>query len=248
MSTGPAGTGPADAGATVPLPPASAPPLIDLQGVWVRYRGAAPEAALGPANLAVGHGELVMVTGPAGSGKSTLLSVIGLLRRPDAGRYLLNGLDTAALRDRDLTALRGRQIGWVFQRPRLLAARTALDNVMVPLLYGGLAGPRRRAAAAVALDRVGLAEVSLVPAGSLSAGQQQAVSIARAIVTEPSLLLCDDPAAGLDQAATARVTELLAGLRAEGKTVLITGTGRLAALHGSRQISLGAAAARPGIR
>lgn len=234
-------------GATVPLPSTPAGPLIDLRGIWVRYHGAA-EAALGPANLAVRHGELVTMTGPAGSGKSTLLAVIGLLRRPNAGRYLLNGWDTAFLSDRDLTALRGRQIGWVFQRLRLLEARTALDNVMVPLLYSGLARARRRAAAAEALERVGLADGGFVLAGQLSAGQQQAVAIARAIVTEPNLLLCDDPAAGLDQAATARIMGLLADLRASGKTVLIAGPSQLVAVPGARQISLGAAAARPGAR
>ena len=239
-------SGPGSTGATLPLPPVPAAALVDLRGVWVRYQGAA-QAALGPANLAVGHAELVMVTGPAGSGKSTLLAVIGLLRRPDAGRYLLNGLDTAALGDRDLATLRGRQIGWVFQRPRLLAARTVLDNVMVPLLYGGLPRPRRRAAAAEALDRVGLADAGLLLAGQLSAGQQQAVAIARAIVTEPNLLLCDDPAASLDHAATSRVIGLLAGLRAGGRTVIIAGAGLLA-VPGARQISLGAAAARPGAR
>ncbi len=179
-----------------------AAPLIELRGVWVRYPGAA-SAAVGPANFVIAHGELVTLTGPAGSGKSTMLAVIGLLIRPDAGRYLLNGLDTAALGDRDLAALRGRQIGWIFQRPRLLPARTALDNVLVPLLYGGLARPRRRAAAAAALDRVGLAGIAQVAAGQLSAGQQQAVALARAIVTEPNLLLCDDPTASLDRHAAA---------------------------------------------
>jgi len=235
---------------TAPLAPGPAAPLIELRGVWVRYPGGT-DPALGPANLVVGHGELVTVTGPAGSGKSTLLAVVGLLIRPAAGRYLLNGLDTAALGDRDLAALRGRQLGWVFQRPRLLPARTALDNVMVPLLYGGVARPKRRAAAAAALDRVGLAGWAQVAAGRLSAGQQQAVAIARAIVTEPNLLLCDDPTASLDHEAAVRVSGLLAGLRAEGRTVLVASTGQLAAARGSRQIRLGGisqAAARPGAR
>lgn len=232
---------------TAPLPRPPAAPLIELSGIWVRYPGAAGPAA-GPVNLVVGHGELVIVRGPAGSGKTTLLAVIGLLIRPAAGRYLLNGLDTAALGDRELTALRGRQIGWVFQQPRLLLARTALDNVMVPLLYTGLARPPRRAAAAAALDRVGLAGAAQVAAGRLSAGQQQAVAVARAIVTEPNLLLCDDPVAGLDQAAAARVTGLLTGLRAEGRTVLIAGTGRFAAAQGAREITLGGAPVRPGAR
>ena len=217
-----------------------AAPLIELSGIWVRYPGAAA-AALGPANLLVGHGELVTLTGPAGSGKSTLLAVVGLLIRPSAGRYLLNGLDTAALGDRELAALRGRQIGWIFQRPRLIQARTALDNVLVPLLYGGLARPRRRAAAAAALDRVGLAGAAQVATGRLSAGQQQAVAVARAIVTEPNLLLCDDPTASLDADAAAGVIGLLADLRAEGRTVLVASTGQLAEAGRSRRIRLGGA-------
>lgn len=249
MSLGPWGAGPGRAGPgdTVPLPPMPAAPLIDLQGVWVRYPGAA-QAALGPANLAVGHAELLTVTGPAGSGKSTLLSVIGLLRRPSAGRYLLNGIDTAALGDGDLAALRGRHIGWIFQRPQLVAVRTALDNVAIPLLYSGMARAQRRDAAAAALDRVGLAGAGMVCAGRLSAGQQQAVAVARAIVTEPNLLLCDEPAASLDQAAAARIIGLLSSLRSAGTAVLIASAGQLPAVPGSRRISLGAAGIRPGTR
>jgi putative ABC transport system ATP-binding protein len=237
QNTGPANTGPANSGSTTPLPRLPAAPLVELRGAWVRYPGAA-SAALGPANLVVGHGELVAISGPAGAGKTTLLAVIGLLIRPTAGRYLLNGLDTAALGDGDLSALRGRQIGWVFQAPRLIAARTALDNVMVPLLYSGLARPRRQAAATAALGRVGMAGYAQVAAGRLSAGQQQAVAVARAIVTEPNLLLCDDPTASLDQAAARRVVGILTDLRAEGRTVLIASTARLRATEGSRHIRL----------
>jgi putative ABC transport system ATP-binding protein len=233
----PAGTGPGSTGSTTPLPSLPAAPLIELRGAWVRYPGATA-AALGPANLVIGHGELVAVSGPAGAGKTTLLALIGLLIRPTAGRYLLNGLDTSVLGDGDLAALRGHQIGWVFQTPRLIAARTALDNVLVPLLYGGMARRRRQAAAAAALDRVGVAESAQVAAGRLSAGQQQAVAVARAIVTEPNLLLCDDPTASLDRAAAARVIGLLTSLRAEGRTVLIAGTERLTASKDARHIRL----------
>jgi len=218
---------------------APAAPLVDLRGVGVRYRGAAA-AALAGVHLNVGHGELVTISGPAGSGKSTLLGVIGLLLRPTSGSYLLNGLDTAALGDRERAAFRCRQIGCVLQRPQLLPARSALDNVLLPVLYSGLPRQRRRIAALDALDRVGLAGAAHVAAGDLAAGEQQRTAIARAIVTGPSLLLCDDPTASLDDAAAAQVIGLLVGLRRDGRTVLVATGDQLAAAHSSRTLAVGA--------
>jgi putative ABC transport system ATP-binding protein len=218
---------------------APAAPLVDLRGIGVRYPGAAA-AALADVYLTVGHGELVTFAGPAGSGKSTLLGVIGLLLRPTSGSYLLSGLDTATLGDRDRAALRCRQIGCVLQRPHLLPARSALENVMLPVLYSGLARQRRRNAALEALDRVGLAGAAHVAAGRLAAGEQQRTAIARAIVTGPSLLLCDDPTASLDNAAAAQVIGLLVGLRRDGRTVLVATGDQLAEAHSSRTIAVGA--------
>ena len=215
-------------------------PLIELRGVGVRYPGC---TALDAVDLTVGHGELVTLAGPAGSGKSTLLGVVGLLLAPTAGSYLLNGLDTARLGDRERTSLRGRQIGCVFQRPHLLPSRSVLDNVMLPVLYSGLPRQQRRSAALDALERVGLTARPQTAAGELAAGEQQRVAIARAIVTEPSLLLCDDPTASLDEAGAAQIVGLLVSLRRDGRTVLVATRNQLAAAYSSRNLSVGA---RPG--
>ncbi len=224
--------------ATRPLPRPPGQPLIELRDVGVRYRGAGLPALSG-IGLTVGHGELVTLAGPARSGKSTLLSVVGLLLRPTTGSYLLNGFDTCSLRDRERTALRGRQIGCVFQQPRLLPSRSALDNVMLAVLYGGLPRPRQHSAAADALDRVGLAARRNVLAGQLSAAEQQRVAIARAVAGDPSLLLCDDPTASLDEALAAQIISLLVSLHREGRTVLIVTRDQLAAAYSSRTLTVG---------
>ena len=223
--------------ATRPLPRPAGQPLIELRDVSVRYQGAGP-AALSAVDLIVGHGELVTLTGPARSGKSTLLSVVGLLLRPTAGSYLLNGFDTGTLRDRERTALRGRQIGCVLQQPRLLPARSVLDNVLLAVLYAGLPRQRQERAAADALDRVGLAARRNVLAGQLSAAEQQRVAVARAVAGDPSLLLCDDPTAGLDEALAAQIINLLVSLNREGRTVLIVTRDQLAAAYSSRSLTM----------
>jgi putative ABC transport system ATP-binding protein len=201
-------------------------------------RGRAP-AALRPVDLTVQAGELVTLTGTATCGRTTLLSVIGLLLRPTTGRYLLNGLDTAKLRDRDRSALRGRKIGMVFQPPHLLPSRSALDNVMMPLLYSGLPGQARRSLALDSLDRVGMASRNRAMAGRLSASERQRVAMARALVTSPGLLLCDDPTAGLDPDQAARVIGLLTSLQAAGRTVIVATADQLAAAYSSRCVSIG---------
>jgi len=220
-------------------PASSALPLIELRGIGVRYPGATVTALHG-IDLTVGHGELVTLDGPVGSGKSTLLSVVGLMLTPTTGSYLFNGLDTARLGDRDLACIRCRQIGYVSQRPALLAARSVLENVMLPALYAGLPRHRRRIAALDALDRVGLARVAHVTARELTVGQQQMVAIARAVVTEPSLLVCDDPTANLDDAAATTIVGLLVGLRLDRRTVLVATKDQLAAAYSSRIVTVGA--------
>jgi putative ABC transport system ATP-binding protein len=217
--------------------PAPATPLIELRAVSVRYPGAAA-AALDGIELTLGHGELITLSGPAGSGKSTLIGVLALLQRPTSGRYLLNGLDTARLHDRERAWIRSRQIGCVLQRPQLLPARSVLDNVMLAVMYSGQARKRRRIAVFEALDLVGLAGEAHLIAGELAAGEQQRVAIARAIVGEPNLLLCDDPTASLDDAAAAHVIGLLSGLRREGRTVLVATRDQLAAAYSSRILAV----------
>jgi putative ABC transport system ATP-binding protein len=230
----------------VPVARPATQPLIELHGTGVQHPGRG-YPVLSAINLSVRHGELVTLTGPAGSGKSTLLSVVGLLLRPTTGRYLLNGLDTARLSDRERTALRCRMIGRVFQRPQLLASRSVLDNVMLPVLYAGLNRQQRAGAATVALERVGLATRAGVTAGELSAGEQQRVAMARAITADPSLVLCDDPTAGLDQMSAAEIIGFLVSLHKEGTTVLIATRDQLAAAHSSHSIVLGTAGVGMGL-
>lgn len=234
--------------ATAPLP--AVPPVVDLRGVGFSYpgqqRGAAqhtrnglPPPALSRVDLTISAGELVTLTGPAGSGKSTLLSVIGLLLRPTAGSYLLNGIDTARLGDRDRAALRAREIGIVSQPVQLLPSRTALDNAALPLVYLGAPLRLRRSVAGAALERVGLAAQANIPVRDLSADERQRVAIGRALVTEPGLVLCDDPTASLDPELAAQVIGLLTSLRSDGRTVLLATDDQLAAAYASRCIRWG---------
>lgn len=197
-----------------------------------------PISRPGLVNLSVRRGELVTLTGPAGSGKSALLHVVGLIDRPATGSYVLNGRDTARLDDRDRAALRGHQIGIAFQRPHLLPARTTLENVALPLCYAGWPSDPRMDAALAALDRVGLVNRAQVVTAELSAAERKLVAIARALATCPGVVLFDDPTAGLDEAAAARIVSLLIGLHREGRTVLIATDDQFATAYSSQRITL----------
>jgi len=195
--------------------------VIEFAGVGKRYPGPPPVTALRPADLVIRRGDYTAVLGPSGAGKSTFLNITGLLARPTEGVYRLDGIDTADLCERDRTALRGRRIGFVFQSFHLLPHRSALENVMLSMLYTGVPRGKRRARAAATLDRVGLARRAQAPAGVLSGGERQRVAIARALVNRPSLLLCDEPTGNLDTATAATVLELIRELRADGFTVVV---------------------------
>jgi putative ABC transport system ATP-binding protein len=212
------------------------PPLIELRGLLLRSQRELPAARR--IDLIVWPGELVLLAGQPRSGRSELLNVLGLLDRPAAGSYLLNGTDTARLKDRDRSAVRGRQIGIVFQRKMLLPTRSVLDNVILPLRYLGVRRRDRVTAALAALDRVGIASTAGLMAWQLSAEELALCAIARSLVTKPGLLLCDDPTAGVDEETTTRVIALLASLHREGKTVLIASAEQLAAAYSSRSIEL----------
>lgn len=200
---------------------AEPPPVIEFAGVAKRYPGPPPVPALRPADLVIRRGEYVAVVGPSGSGKSTFLNVLGLLDRPSEGVYRLDGIDTAGLTERDRTALRGRRIGFVFQSFHLLPHRSAMENVMLSMLYTGVPRRKRRVRAAATLDRVGLAKRAHAPVGLLSGGERQRVAIARALVNRPSLLLCDEPTGNLDTATAGTVLELIGELHADGFTVVV---------------------------
>ena len=198
-------------------------PLVVFERVARTYRnGPVAVEALRACDLVVEAGEHVAVTGPSGSGKSTFLHVIGCLDRPTSGTYRFDGRDVTSLSDRELAAVRNRAIGFVFQRFHLLRDETAQRNVELPLLLTKLNGAERRRSVMTALSVVGLADRMKHYPRQLSGGQEQRVGIARAIVTDPTLLLCDEPTGDLDRKAGDEILNLLQALnREQGKTIIM---------------------------
>ena len=225
-----------------------APPVIELRELARTYPGPPPVPALRPARLVIEAGDYVAVTGPSGSGKSTLLHLLGLLDTPTGGRYLLDGLDTGALGDRDRSALRGRRIGFVFQAFHLLPYRTALENVLLAELYNATPRGARIQAATAALDAVGLGHRLDALPTTLSGGERQRVAIARALVNQPSLLLCDEPTGNLDSRNAAALMELLDRLNAGGFTIVVITHDAAVAAHAGRAVAIsdGALSEEPG--
>jgi putative ABC transport system ATP-binding protein len=216
-----------------------APPVIELRGVGRSWAGRPPVTAPCQVDLTVERGELVIVTGQAGAGKTTLLNVIGLLERPTAGRYRLNGIDTAILSERERSVLRAGQIGFVFQRQQLLTSRSVIDNVALALVYHGLRERQRRQRAMDMLSWIGIADRASVVAGQLCDAERQLVAIARAMAGAPSLLLWDEPTATLDRVAAARVIDLLEGWRRDGGTAVIVTRDPLLTVHGTMSLVIG---------
>jgi putative ABC transport system ATP-binding protein len=198
------------------------PPLIELEDVARYYRmGDAEIAALDGVSFAIDRGEMVAIIGSSGSGKSTLLNILGCLDTPSRGRYRLDGRDVQDMTDDERAWLRNRQIGFVFQSFQLLHRATAQDNVALPLVYRGTPARIRSARAQQALTRVGLGHRRNHRPYQMSGGQRQRAAIARALVTEPSLILCDEPTGNLDSATADEVMALFGELHAEGNTILI---------------------------
>ena len=169
----------------------------------------------------VRQNEFVSILGPSGSGKSTLMNIIGCLDTATSGSYVLNGRDIGSLKDRQLAKVRNRDIGFVFQQFQLLNRMSALDNVVLPLIYAGVSSRERRARATVLLNKVGLGDKMMNKPKQLSGGQQQRVAIARAMVTDPSIILADEPTGALDQKTGAQIMELFEQLNNEGKTIIM---------------------------
>jgi len=203
------------------LDAADVPPVLRLAAVRREFESDPPVVALDVVELTVGTGEYLAIVGPSGSGKSTLLNVLGLLDRPTAGVYELDGIDTGALSDRERAALRAERIGFVFQSFHLLPHRSALENVMLGCLYQGVRRTVRRERALQALTRVGLARRTGFVPTRLSGGERQRVAVARALAAQPSLLLCDEPTGNLDSANTIAVLDLFDELLASGLTVVV---------------------------
>ncbi|MGZ6671804.1 MAG: ABC transporter ATP-binding protein [Solirubrobacteraceae bacterium] len=207
-------------------------PVIEVQDVERVYRlGEDVEVrALDGVSLCIARGEFVAIMGSSGSGKSTLMHILGCLDAPTAGRYLLDGVDVRDIAEDDLADLRNRKIGFVFQSFNLVARTTAVANVELPLAYAGLGRRERRARATAALAAVGMEDRLHHLPSELSGGQQQRAAVARAIVTDPAIILADEPTGNLDSHSTEEILGVFARLNAEGRTVvLITHEGDVAA-------------------
>lgn len=177
--------------------------------------------ALDGVSLDISDGEYVTIVGNSGSGKSTLMNILGCLDAPTAGRYFLDERDVGRLSEDELSEIRSRKIGFIFQNFNLIAGLTALENVELPLLYRKIPKKRRGDIALAALDSVGLSDRALHRPTELSGGQQQRVAIARAIASEPQIILADEPCGNLDSHAGAEVLDILDALNKEGKTVVM---------------------------
>ena len=212
-------------------------PVIEVVGLGKTYgSGDTAVAALRGVDLTVMPGEYLAIMGASGSGKSTLLNLLGCLDMPNTGRYRIDGISVAELTERQLSVLRNRRLGFVFQSFNLVPRTSAMSNVELPLVYAGVGRRQRRERAMAALDMVGLADRAGHLPNQLSGGQQQRAAIARALVNDPALVLADEPTGNLDSGSTEEVLRVLDELNSRGRTVVVITHEDHVARHAGRVI------------
>ncbi len=193
--------------------------LVDISKLY--HTGSVTLAALNKVNLEIKNGEMIAIIGPSGSGKSTLMNMIGCLDVPSEGRYLLEEREVSRLKEDDLSEIRNKKIGFIFQSFNLLPKLTALENVELPLIYRGMPAAERRQRSVEALHMVGLSDRMYHKPTELSGGQQQRVAIARALAGDPPVILADEPTGNLDSRSGVEVMEIIRNLNENGKTVIL---------------------------
>ena len=213
--------------------------VIEINTIVKNYQvGTVIVRALRDVSLNIETNEYVALMGPSGSGKSTLLNLLGCLDTPTKGEYILNGTDVSRLEDNQLAEIRNREIGFVFQTFNLLPRYTALENVMLPLIYSGVQKAEREKIATDVLDQVGLLDRMTHKPNELSGGQRQRVAIARAMVNKPSIILADEPTGNLDSKTSLDIMNLLKIIHDNGNTVILVTHEEEIALHAKRIVRL----------
>jgi len=213
--------------------------IVELESVHKTYRsGSITFEALRGITLSVKQGEYIAITGPSGSGKSTLMNILGCLDVPTEGSYHLGGEDVSRMTEKDLAVVRNKRIGFVFQQFNLLRSMTAQRNVELPLMYAGVGAKERHTLAREALERVGMGDRTHHRPGELSGGQQQRACIARALVTNPDIILADEPTGNLDSVSTHDVLALLHELHEQGRTIVLITHEHDVAKESDRQVQI----------
>src|SRR5256885_15213117 len=212
--------------------------VFELERVCKQYGSEPAVHALVDIDLSLDRGDWLAITGPSGAGKSTLLNIVGCLDRPTSGRYVLDGVETTKLTDKERAGLRSQRIGFIFQSFHLLPYRTVLENVMLAEVYRRQTGRGRPERATEEIRRVGLAHRADFPPSKLSGGERQRLAIARALMGSPSLLLCDEPTGNLDSKNTESILDFFTELNKQGMTIIVVTHDENVARRGTRRVQM----------